>query len=120
MRRLLTLIIVPATLAMVFALYAIKNDTRLLDERVGELARMIERTRAEVATLRADWGYLTEPARIERLAREHLGYRPMQPDQIVSLEEAGRRLGRGNSHGGTSERRPDGRLSAVIDGSVRP
>ncbi len=85
--RFLTIAGVVGTIAVVFVLYATKHDTRALDQRVRELERLVDRAETDVAVLRAEWGHLTEPRRIERLTRKHLGLAPMHPSQFGTAEE---------------------------------
>ncbi|MGI9405734.1 MAG: cell division protein FtsL [Hyphomicrobiaceae bacterium] len=87
MRRVVTSVVWALTILSVFALYAIKYDTRQLEVRVRGLERMVDRTTGEIAVLQAEWGHLTQPDRIERLARRHLGYGPILPDQFATLDE---------------------------------
>ena len=89
MRRFINAIAICTTLLVIFGLYALKTDTRALDRRVVELTKLVDRGKADVATLRAEWSYLTEPQRIERLARRHLGYRPVDPKQYQTPRAAG-------------------------------
>ena len=97
--RFLTALGLIGTVVVVFVLYAIKHDTRLLDQRVRQLERMVDRSETDVAILRAEWSHLTQPERIERLARKYLGFRPLSPAQYGKVaditlrrEQRGRRV----------------------------
>lgn len=90
MRSVLTTAVWLATILSIFALYAIKYDTRQLEVRVRDMERQANRTGDEIAKLNAQWGALTKPERIERLAREHLGYGPLAPRQFATLDEISR------------------------------
>lgn len=68
--------------ALLFKLYAMKNETRVIEARVGQLAQQIAETKTEIAALEAEWSARTDPARIERLARQHLGLGPVTAQQI--------------------------------------
>jgi len=87
MRSILTSTIWVVTILSIFALYAIKYDTRQLEIRVREMERLADRTNDEIAVLQAEWGHLTQPERVDKLARKHLGYGPIVPSQFATLEE---------------------------------
>lgn len=90
MRSALTSLVWIATILSIFALYAVKYDTRQLEVRVRDMERAANRTSDEIAALQAQWGNLNKPERIERLARKHLGYRPLAPQQFATLDEIAR------------------------------
>ncbi len=87
MRSVLTSVVWITTILSIFALYAIKSDTRQLEVRVRDMDRQVNRTADEIADLQARWSALTKPERIDRLAREHLGYGPLAPRQFATLDE---------------------------------
>lgn len=80
--------ILPVLLVLALAaLYVIKLETWQLKRQAKALQQQIEREERAITILRADWAYLTRPQRIEKLAREHLGMRPLDPKQIIIVEE---------------------------------
>ena len=87
MRNMLTTMVWVVTIFSIFALYVVKYDTRQLEVRVHEMERQVSRADDEIAHLQVQWGALTRPERIERLARKHLGYGPLRPRQFVTLDE---------------------------------
>lgn len=74
-----------ATVLSAVGLYFLKYDTRQLSYRSQELERQIETTKSDISLLRAEVGALTHPERIERLAKERLGLKPMRPDQVRQM-----------------------------------
>ena len=87
MRGAFTTLVWIATILSIFALYAIKSDTRQLEVRVREMERQVNRTGDEIANLQAQWSELTKPERVEQLARKHLNYGPLRPRQFATLDE---------------------------------
>lgn len=67
-------------------LFEIKHEVQALEEDLLRTERRIRNERETIEVLRAEWSFLNQPARIERLAREHLGLVPLSPDQIVSVD----------------------------------
>jgi len=66
-------------------LYHVTYEARELEERLKQVRLDIEQEREALHVLEAEWSYLNRPARLARLAREHLDMRPLQPDQIVRV-----------------------------------
>jgi cell division protein FtsL len=75
------------TLASAFVLYSSNYDTRLLEARVEQQERSIEKARGDIAVLKAERAHLGRPARIEPLARA-LGLGPASEQQLAATPEA--------------------------------
>ncbi len=71
-----------------FVLYAVTYETRRLEHHVADQARIIEKTRLDIAVLRAERAYLARPERIEEIARK-IGLAPIEPRQIEALPATG-------------------------------
>ena len=67
--RLLTLALALLALASAFLLYGLNYETRRLESRVQAQERAIDRTRSDIAVLKAERAHLARPERIEPLAR---------------------------------------------------
>jgi hypothetical protein len=75
--------------ALVFAaayVYRIKFDSTLQAERLAKLRAEVRHERDKIAGLRAKWGELDNPARIEELAKRFLKLRPIAPTQFDKLD----------------------------------
>ena len=90
--RKLTIVGAALTMALAFALYWIKYDTRRLQARMQAQERAIERAESDIAVLRAERSYLARPERLEAAARGKLGLAPAEAGQLVGIEELARRL----------------------------
>jgi hypothetical protein len=84
--RLLNLIVIAALVMAAVWVYKIKFDSTLQVERVAKLRGEIRRERDAVATLRAEWGRLDTPGRVQALVNRYLALRQMQPHQIDTFE----------------------------------
>lgn len=69
-------------LASAFFLYGLTYDTRLIEQRMLAAERTAERTRSDIAVLRAERAHLARPERIEPFARA-MGLRPTEADQFI-------------------------------------
>jgi cell division protein FtsL len=83
--RLLNIVIIGVLILAASFVYKIKFDSTLQAERVGKIAGEIRRERDVVAALRAEWGKLSAPNRIEDLAKRHLKLQPLRPTQFDNL-----------------------------------
>jgi cell division protein FtsL len=75
------------TLASAFILYSSNYDTRQLETRVEAQERAIEKTRGDIAVLKAERAHLARPERIEPLARA-LGLGPASEQQLAATPQA--------------------------------
>ena len=89
MRRMLNMLALMATIAAAFVLYAIKYDTRRLEQRVQQQQRFIERSESDIRVLQAERAHLARPERLEALARKQ-GLRPIAPGQYGRIEDQAR------------------------------
>jgi len=91
--RIVTFFMASILVGLAAVIYQVKYETRALDRRVETLQQEIAEERDVIAVLRAEWSHLNRPARLERLARAHLGLRPIEPDQMTLYDPAGVRAG---------------------------
>jgi cell division protein FtsL len=84
--RLLNFCLVILLVLATAYVYEIKFDATLRATRVAEMRSEVRREREAIATLRAEWARLENPARLEALARRHLGLRPAEISQFDSLD----------------------------------
>ena len=66
-----------------FALYRMKCETQQLQNRVDELNRQIADDQSETKVLDAEWAYLSNPQRLQRLASRYLDLQPAGPKQML-------------------------------------
>ncbi|MGH6735831.1 MAG: cell division protein FtsL [Methyloceanibacter sp.] len=87
MLRFVNICLVLGLVALAYVIYQAKYEARALDERIIVLKMEIEEEREALAVLRAEWGLLNRPERIERLAKKYLKLAPAHPQQLVILDE---------------------------------
>lgn len=85
--RVINCLLVGCVVAFAYVIYELKNETRSLDERVADLRQSVRSEREAVAVLRAEWSHLNRPERIEKLARKHLGLRPLKANQFLNASQ---------------------------------
>ena len=101
MMRVLNICVIGALVLAAADVYTIKFESTRQAQRIAKLRLEIRRERDAVASLRAEWAKLDNPARIQALARRHLQLGPVEarqadlldnlperPADLVAVEEA--------------------------------
>jgi hypothetical protein len=84
--RFLHLIVIAVLVSAAVHVYKIKFDSTLQAERVAKLRTDVQRVRESTAALRAQWGQLDSPARIQGLVERHFQLKPVDGVQFDSLD----------------------------------
>jgi hypothetical protein len=88
--RVLNFVVIGVLILAAAYVYRIKFDSTVQAERLAKIRSEVRRERDAIAALRATWGELENPARIEALAKRHLPLKqiaPIQFDQLNQLPE---------------------------------
>jgi cell division protein FtsL len=83
--RILNLAVIGALILAAAYVYRIKYDSTVQAERLAKIRSEVRRERDAIAALRAEWGELESPARIEALAKRYLHLKPVAPTQFDKL-----------------------------------
>lgn len=92
MLRLFNMTLVLGVLVSAFLLYSLEHSMRGSEREVARIEKAIATEREAKRLLEAEWANLSQPARIERLAREYAKMRPTEPLQFASQAEFAQRL----------------------------
>jgi len=84
--RLLNLIVIGALVLAAAYVYRIKFDSAAQAEKLARLRSEVRHERDEIAALRAQWGELDNPDRIEALAKRYLQLKSIAPTQFDALD----------------------------------
>ena len=68
------------------SMFLIKHEVQVLDAKLDKLHHDIMTHQENILILTAEWSYLNQPGRIERLARRYADYRPTETKQIINIE----------------------------------
>ena len=85
--QILTTASVIAAVVSAVALYAIKQETRVVAAEVARLEAAIAEQASEMVVLKAELANRARPDRIAKLARKHLGMKPVSPAQLGQLDK---------------------------------
>jgi len=74
-----------------YAMFQVKYQVVRLEDELARLERNIGTDREQIRVLDAEWSFLNQPARLERLAKRHLPLGAIAPAQIGRLDQLPRR-----------------------------
>ena len=83
--RILNLVVICALIMAAAYVYRIKYDSTVQAERLAKIRSEVRREREAIAALRAEWGELETPTRIEALTKRYLHLKPIAPTQFDKL-----------------------------------
>jgi cell division protein FtsL len=84
--RVLNFVVIGALVLAAAYVYRIKYEATAQAERLDKLRDELRHERDKIAALRAQWGELDNPARIEALAKRFLKLRPVEATQFDDLD----------------------------------
>jgi hypothetical protein len=84
--RVLHLVVIGVLVLAAADVYRIKFDSTVQAEHLAKLRSEVRRVRDQIAALRAQWGELDNPGRIDPLAKRFLNLRPVAPTQFDALD----------------------------------
>ena len=87
MWRLLHLMAIGALIGSAVYVYNIKYETILESEQIVKLGHQINKTNDEIGVLRAEYGHIARPDRIQELADKLLHMQPLALNQIVRPQD---------------------------------
>ena len=85
--RVINIVVIGALVLAAAYVYRIKFDSTVQAEHLAKLRSEVRRERDRIAALRAEWGELDNPGRIEALTKRYLQLKPTAPTQFGSFEQ---------------------------------
>ena len=85
--RALNFVVIGALILAAAYVYRIKFNSTVQAERLAKIRGEVRRERDTIAALRAQWGQLDNPARIEALTKRFLPLKPVTPYQFDQLNQ---------------------------------
>jgi len=84
--RIVNFVVIGALILAAAYVYRIKYEATVQAERLAKLRDEVRHERDKIAALRAQWGELDDPARIEALEKRFLKLKPVAATQFDSLD----------------------------------
>jgi hypothetical protein len=80
-----TVIWLCAVVAVGYAMFQVKYEVMQQEETLAKLNKQIAGGREQIRVLDAEWSYLTQPSRLEKLSDKYLGLTGINSSQIRSM-----------------------------------
>ncbi len=84
--RILNFVVIGALVLAAAYVYRIKYEATVQAEHLAKLRDQVRHERDKIADLRARWGELDDPARIQDLAKRFLKLQEVAPTQFYTLD----------------------------------
>jgi hypothetical protein len=84
--RILNFVVIGALVLAAAYVYRIKYEATVQAEYLAKLRDQVRQERDKIADLRARWGELDDPARIQDLAKRFLKLQPVAPTQFDAFD----------------------------------
>lgn len=84
--RVLNFVVIGVLVLAAAYVYRIKFEATVQAERLAKLRDEVRHERDKIAALRAQWGELDDPARIQYLAQRFLKLKSVEPTQFDTLD----------------------------------
>jgi hypothetical protein len=84
--RVLNFFVIGALVLAAAYVYRIKFDSTVQAERLAKIRSEMRHERDDIAALRAEWGQLDNPERIQTLAKRYLQLKTIAPAQFDKLD----------------------------------
>lgn len=86
-RRFATLISLMLVVAAAFGLYIVKYRVQAIQAEIAALTHQLEDERESLHVAAAEWAYLSQPERLQKLASKYLKMRPVDVSQVAAIED---------------------------------
>jgi hypothetical protein len=84
--RFINIVVIGALVFAAAYVYRIKFESTVQAEHLAKLRSEVRKERDRIAALRAEWGTLDNPGRIEALAKHFTALKPIAPTQFDTLD----------------------------------
>lgn len=99
MIRLATLFWTALALATGAGLFQVKHEVQKRETELAALDRAILADQEAIHVLRAEWSYLNDPERLEKLSAAHLDLRPLTAESVGRFSDLPVRVAGGDASG---------------------
>lgn len=121
MLRFLNLVAIAALFGSAVYAYTTKYQTSYRAEQIAKTNIEIKAERDAIAVLRAEWAYMSRPARLQELADKYLpDLQPLQVAQLVDVNAIPERSARGDGIGDKLDALGLGADAAPTDAAEKP
>lgn len=87
MIRTLNVIALVVAVALAAALYIAKTEAKSAQERLETIQAQLAEERRQINVLNVEIAHLEEPDRLRQLARQYLGFEPLDPAREITMND---------------------------------
>ncbi|WP_300531574.1 hypothetical protein [Maricaulis sp.] len=87
MIRTLNVIALVVAVALAAALYIAKTEAKSAQERLETIQAQLAEERRQINVLNVEIAHLEEPERLRQLARQYLGFEPLDPAREITMTD---------------------------------
>ncbi|WP_300555807.1 hypothetical protein [Maricaulis sp.] len=87
MIRTLNVIALVVAVALAAALYIAKTEAKSAQERLETIQAQLAEERRQINVLNVEIAHLEEPERLRQLARQYLGFEPLDPAREITMND---------------------------------
>jgi cell division protein FtsL len=85
--RTLNVIALVVAVALAAALYIAKTEAKSAQERLEAIQAQLAEERRQINVLNVEIAHLEEPERLRQLARQYLGFEPLDPAREITMND---------------------------------
>ena len=85
--KLVSLVFVAFSILLGVVLFQVKYRVAFLEAQLQTIEKKIIDHRETVKVYQAEWSYLTQPERVQKLSNQFLPLKPLLHNQVVGLED---------------------------------
>jgi cell division protein FtsL len=85
--RTLNVIALVVAVALAAALYIAKTEAKSAQERLETIQAQLAEERRQINVLNVEIAHLEEPERLRQLARQYLGFEPLDPAREITMND---------------------------------
>lgn len=82
-----TIVALGLAAALGFSLFMVKYDVQSQEEQLVKINRQAAADQEAIHVLKAEWSFLTQPARLAELSQRHLTLHPLTANQIGGVDQ---------------------------------
>lgn len=115
-----TILWIAAVILIGYAMFQVKYEVLQQEQQLARLDHAILKDRESIRVLNAEWSYLSQPTRLDQLAKRYLALAPIgTPQLLVNLDALPMRQGAGTSGADQTAQPPHAQVSAAPPETTR-
>jgi len=89
--RIMNIMWFSLVLCVAVAIFVLKYEVQNLEDELISKQQEVEEHKQTIHVLKAEWTFLNDPTRLQRLGAKHLSLAPANPTHIISIDDLPKR-----------------------------